>query len=241
MAQDNQKSDRQLLELVVYHMLPGNKKRILNDFLAQAVIPACERIGLGPVGVFEPVHGAESLSLFVLYPFQSFDSFSASTAKIQADPEFQKASESFYKMPISDPPYMRMESSLMLAFEQMPKLEAPALAAEKKSRIFEMRIYESHNGMMAKKKVEMFNEGGEIAVFRKCGLQPVFFGETLVGPRMPNLTYMVVFPDWATREKSWETFRNHPDWKKLSADPKYADTVSNITDLILRPTAYSRV
>ncbi|RPJ63014.1 MAG: NIPSNAP family protein, partial [Acidobacteria bacterium] len=101
--------------------------------------------------------------------------------------------------------------------------------------------YESHHGMMAKKKVEMFNEGGEIAIFRKTGLQPVFFGETLVGPRMPNLTYMVVFPDWAAREKAWDTFRNDPDWKKLSADPKYADTVSNITDLILRPTAYSQV
>ncbi|RPJ60592.1 MAG: NIPSNAP family protein, partial [Acidobacteria bacterium] len=135
----------------------------------------------------------------------------------------------------------RMESSLMLAFEQMPKVTASPLAVEKKSRIFEMRIYESHHGMMAKKKVEMFNEGGEIAIFRKTGLQPVFFGETLVGPRMPNLTYMVVFPDWAAREKAWDTFRNDPDWKKLSADPKYADTVSNITDLILRPTAYSQV
>ncbi len=238
---DEKKSDRQLLELVLYHMLPGNKKKVLNDFLANAMIPACARIGLGPIGVFEPVHGADSLTLFVLFPFQSFESFATSTTKIQADPEFQKAAESFYNMPQSDPPYMRMESSLMLAFEQMPKLEASSLATEKKSRIFEMRIYESHHGKMAKKKVEMFNSGGEIAIFRKSGLQPVFFGETLVGPRMPNLTYMVVFPDWVTREKAWDTFRNDPDWKKLSTDAYYADTVSNITDLILRPTAYSQI
>ncbi|RPJ52619.1 MAG: NIPSNAP family containing protein, partial [Acidobacteria bacterium] len=145
MAED-QKPGRQLLELVVYHMLPGNKKRVLNDFLANAMIPACERIGLGPVGVFEPVHGADNLTLFVLLPFQSFEAFSTSSGKIQADPEFQKAAESFYKMPISDPPYLRMESSLMLAFEQMPKVTASPLAVEKKSRIFEMRIYESHHG-----------------------------------------------------------------------------------------------
>jgi hypothetical protein len=177
----------------------------------------------------------------MLIPFQSFESFATTQTKMQADPEFQKAAESFYNMPQSDPPYMRVESSLMLAFEQMPKVEVTSLSTEKKPRIFEMRFYESHHGKMAKKKVEMFNSGGEIGIFRKTGLQPVFFGETLVGPRMPNLTYMVVFPDWATREKAWDTFRNDPDWKKLSTDPKYADTVSNITDLILRPTAYSQV
>ncbi len=236
-----QKADRQLLELVAYHMLPGNKKKLLNDFLVNALIPACKRAGIGPVGVFEPVHGVDSLTLFVLFPFDSFESFAGSSAKIQADPEFQRAAESLYALPLNDPPYVRMESSLMLAFEQMPRLEVPSLAAEKKSRIFEMRIYESHHGKMARKKVEMFNRGGEIAIFRKTGLQPVFFGETLVGPRMPNLTYMVVFPDWAARDKAWDTFRNDPDWKKLSSDPYYADTVSNITDLILRPTAYSQV
>lgn len=240
MAEDK-KSDRQLLELVQYHMLPGNKKKVMNDFLANAMIPACARIGVGPVGVFEPVHGVDSLTLFVLIPFQSFESFATSSAKIQADPEFQKASESFYNMPLNDPPYMRMESSLLLAFQDAPKVEVSPLVAEKKSRVFEMRIYESHNGKMARKKVEMFNKGGEISIFRQAGLQPVFFGETLVGQRMPNLTYMVMFPDWAAREKAWDTFRNHPDWKKLSADPYYADTVSNITDLILRPTAYSQV
>jgi hypothetical protein len=239
--QDDKKSDRQLLELVEYHMLPGSKKKVMNDFLANAMIPACARAGIGPVGVFEPVHGSDSLTLFVLVPFQSFESFATSSAKVQADPEFQKAAESFYAMPLSDPPYMRMQSSLMLAFEQTPKVEVTSLSTEKKPRVFEMRFYESHNGKMAKKKVEMFNKGGEIAIFRRAGLQPVFFGETLVGPRMPNLTYMVVFPDWAAREKAWDTFRNDPDWKKLSTDAYYADTVSNITDLILRPTSYSQV
>ena len=238
---DEKKSDRQLLELRVYHMLPGNKKKVLNDFLANAAIPACARMGVGPIGVFEPVHGADSLTLFMLVPYPSFESLVTTTAKMMDDPAFQKAAESFYAMPQSDAPYQRIESSLMLAFEQWPKVEVTSLSTEKKPRIFEMRLYESHHGKMAQKKVEMFNKGGEIAIFRKAGLQPVFFGQTLAGPRMPNLTYMVVFPDWAAREKAWDTFRQDPDWKKLSTDPYYADTVSNITDLILRPTSYSQV
>lgn len=238
---DEKKADRQLLELRVYHMLPGNKKKVLNDFLANAAIPACSRMGVGPIGVFEPVHGADSLTLFMLIPHQSFESFAGTASKMMDDPVFQKAAEDFYNMPQSDPPYLRIESSLMVAFEQLPKVELSALSNDKKSRIFEMRFYESHHGKMAKKKVEMFNKGGEIAIFRRTGLQPVFFGETIVGPRMPNLTYMVVFPDWAARDKAWDAFRNDPDWKKLSTDAYYADTVSNITDLILRPTGYSQI
>ena len=87
----------------------------------------------------------------------------------------------------------------------------------------------------------MFNEGGEIALFRKTGLTPVFFGETVVGRNLPNLTYMLAFDDMADRDKRWKVFVADPGWKTLSADPAYKDTVSNITDIILRPTAYSQI
>jgi hypothetical protein len=87
----------------------------------------------------------------------------------------------------------------------------------------------------------MFNEGGEIAIFRKTGLNPVFFGETIIGPQQPNLTYMLAFEDMADRDKRWQVFRDDPDWRKLSQDPAYKDTVSNITDIILRPTGYSQI
>jgi hypothetical protein len=125
----------------------------------------------------------------------------------------------------------------MVAFKDIPKLEVP----KKKSRIFELRTYESHSIKANKKKIEMFNEGGEIAIFRKTGLQPVFFGETLIGPKMPNLTYMLVFDDLADRDKKWGVFRVDPDWKELRSNPAYRDTVSNITDIILRPAPYSQI
>jgi hypothetical protein len=237
----DKQSPRDLLEMRMYHMLPGSKRKLLNDFLKDAVLPAYERNGNGPIGVFEPVHGADSLTLYVLIPHKSFESVLSASARIVSDPKFARAAEGFYSAPSSDPPYVRVESSLMVAFERMPQVAVPALAAEKKSRIFEMRIYESHNGKAGKRKVEMFNQGGEIAIFRKTGLEPVFFGETIIGSRIPNLTYMLVFADNAAREKAWGVFRDDPDWKKLSTDSYYADTVSNITDLILRPTGYSQI
>jgi NIPSNAP len=52
---------------------------------------------------------------------------------------------------------------------------------------------------------------------------------------------MLVHQDMVTREKTWETFRDSPDWKTLSSNPAYANTVSAVTAFFLRPTAYSQI
>ena len=61
--------------------------------------------------------------------------------------------------------------------------------------------------------------------------------------RLPNLTYMLAFNDAADRDKKWAAFRASDEWKALSTQPRYAfeTIVSNITDLILTPTAYSQI
>ena len=69
-----------------------------------------------------------------------------------------------------------------------------------------LRVYESHNERAAAKKIEMFNKA-ELAIFRRVGLTPVFFGATVVGAAMPNLTYLLVFPDEAGRAAAWARFR----------------------------------
>jgi hypothetical protein len=231
----SEKSKRQYFELRQYHLLNRSKIGEVGDFLREAGIPAMNRIGIKPVGVFTPMYGANSSILYVLLVHRFLDSVEQASARLLADEEFQRSD--FVNAMLSEPGYVRMESSLMVAFKDMPKLEAP----EQERRIFELRIYESHSAKAAKKKIEMFNEGGEIAIFKKTGLQPVFFGETLIGPRMPNLTYMLVFDDMEMRDKRWAIFGSDPDWKKLRANPAYKDTVSNITDIILRPTRYSQI
>jgi hypothetical protein len=163
----------------------------------------------------------DGLDLYVLLVHKSLKSVVSASRLIEADPDYRKAAASVLDAPKSDPPYERIESSLMLAFEAIPRLERPAKA---ESRIFQLRIYESHNSLAGKKKVEMFNTGGEIAVFRKTGMNPVFFGESLIGPKLPNLTYMLGFDDMEAKEKAWSTFR-----------------VSNITNIMLRPASCSQI
>jgi hypothetical protein len=43
------------------------------------------------------------------------------------------------------------------------------------------------------------------------------------------------------RDKNWAAFGADPDWKKLSADPQYANTVNNIIKIFLVPTSYSQI
>ena len=230
-------SEQEYLEFRKYRLHVGSNKNTLGNFLRDVGIPAMNRIGIGPVGIFSAMYGPNDPTLYVLLVHKSLDTVINSASLLMKDKEYQKAGADFINAPLSDPTFVRMESSLMKAFKNMPKLEVP----EKKQRIFELRTYESHSIKAAKKKIDMFNEGGEIAIFRKTGLTPVFFGETLIGPLMPNLTYMLVFEDMADRDAKWKVFGSDPDWKKLRSNPVYKDTVSNITDIILRPASYSQI
>jgi hypothetical protein len=126
----------------------------------------------------------------------------------------------------------------MVGFDAAPRVEVPTKAA---SRVLQLRIYESHNDERALKKIEMFNEGGEIAIFRRSGLNIVFFGQALVGSKLPNLTYLLSFENDAAMKAAWDKFGQDPAWKSLREDEAYKDTVSTITNLVLRPTPSSQI
>jgi hypothetical protein len=135
-----------------------------------------------------------------------------------------------------------MESTLLAAFEGWPRLTAPAATATKSKRIFQLRTYESPSDAAHVRKVEMFHKG-EFEIFEKAGCHPVFFSDALIGSRLPQLTYMLSFANLAELEKGWTAFSSDPDWKKLSASPRYSyeSIVSNISNLILSPLAASQI
>ena len=238
LAQD---SSREFYELRTYEMPTGNRKVVLNEYLEKACIPAMNRLGVKPVGVFTVVAGSNALNLFVLIPYPSLEHFLSAPARLAADAEYQKAAGTYLSASIDNPAYTRYESTLLWAFKNVPRVRVPAETTGNQPRLFELRVYESHSEAAALKKIEMFNEGGEIGIFDRVGLRSVFFGQTLVGRRQPNLVYMTVHQDMVAREKTWEAFRNSPDWKALSSNPVYANTVSATTVVFLRPAAYSQI
>lgn len=235
-------SPRQYFEIRRYHAIPGPRQRQLGAFLGDVALPAMNRAGVGPVGAFTVTYGENRPTIILLLTHPSMESAATLRDRLMEDEVYRTAGSEFLDAPLADPAYVRVESTLMRAFEDMPQLEVPAAAATGGARIFELRRYESHGDPAAIRKIEMFNDrGGEIAIFRKTGLTPVFFGETIFGQHMPNLTYMLTFPDMATRDAAWATFQADPEWRQLASDRYFADTVSSITDEILRPTQYSQI
>jgi hypothetical protein len=213
------------------------------DYARDALLPALNRAGIKPVGAFTVMVGADAPAVYLLLPHANAESIVAAGARMADDAEYRRAGATLRALPATDPPYVRRESSLMLAFSSMPALEAPTGPLAAASRVFELRTYESHSESATAKKIEMFEAGGETAIFRRVGITPVFFGRDLVGPTVPSLTYMVVFPDLAAREKAFAAFGADPEWHKLRSTPGMtnAEIVSNIRSVLLRPAPYSQI
>lgn len=234
-------TQRQTYELRQYRLQIGPQTKLVDDFMSGALIPALNRLGIAPVGAFHLDVGPETPTLYLLLPSQSCELLATADLRLAEDATFLKAAELFWNAPATQPVFVRVESSLLLAFEGWPTLRMPAGTALHGKRIFQLRTYESPTYAAHMRKVEMFHRG-EFAIFERTGLHPVFFSQTLVGPRQPSLTYMLTFTDQAEMSANWAKFGADPEWKKLSTAARYADPiVSNITNLILSPAEYSQI
>jgi NIPSNAP len=233
---------REYYELRKYFMQSGPQTKLTESYVSGALIPALNRMGISPVGAFNLTIGPETPTLYVLIPSTSVEALVTADLKLAQDKQFMQASEPFWNASAKEPPYVRIESSLMIAFEGWPKLTVPAATAQHAKRVFQLRTYESPTNQDHVRKVEMFHNG-EFEIFQKAGFGLVFFGDSLIGPRLPNLTYMLTFGDLSEMNAKWAAFGSDPDWKKLSASPRYAfeQIVSNITNLILTPTDFSQI
>jgi hypothetical protein len=233
------KVNQEFYELRVYTFKNETQQKIVEDYFQQAAIPALNRLGSKNIGIFTEHEPKEQTKLYAIIPYNSVEDFLKVTDKLATDSTYLKAGASYLQAPATAPAYERIESSFMKAFTGLPKIQVP----EKKPRIFELRRYESHSEMAGKKKIEMFNEAGEITIFKRVGLTPVFFGETIIGTLRPNLTYMLTFDDMEERNKNWKVFGSDPEWKKISGMAEYANAkiVSRITNTFLVPAAFSQI
>lgn len=233
---------REYYELRHYRVQSGRQQKITDAFLKDALVPAMTRLEIGPVGVFSVDVGESSPGFYVLLPSKSVDSLATLETRLGQDEEYLRAGAPFLTAPADQPALIRIESSLMVAFQGWPKLKLPSASAVRQERLFELRTYESPSDQDHRRKVEMFNSG-EFEVFEKAGFWRVFFGDVLVGAKLPCLTYMIGFPSLADRVAYWKTFGSLPEWKKLTSSARYSfeSIVSDIINIILRPTEYSQI
>lgn len=213
----------------------------MTSYVRDALLPALGRLGVKPVGVFNVSAGPGSPTLHVITPHATIDSAVNMDTQLGSDKEYTQAASDYLGAAPTDPAFVREEASLLQAFSNFTNVEVPAATATQGPRLFELRVYESPNDVAHRKKVDMFNKLGEVDIFRRVGIRPVFFSRTIVGPKMPNLVYMTVHDNFATREKAWAAFSADADWKKLNGAPGYENIVSNISITFLSPTPYSQI
>ncbi|HTN05564.1 NIPSNAP family protein [Agriterribacter sp.] len=237
----NKKNNREFYEIKLYHFTTTTQEETLDKYLSEAYIPALHKAGIKSVGAFKPLGNdtAADKKLYVLVPLTSMEQLLTLPQQLQKDAGYINAAKTYTDAAYNAAPYTRMESILLRAFNLAPRSAVPELKSNKKERVYELRSYESPTEKLYWNKVHMFNEGGEIPLFKRLQFNAVFYGEVIAGSRMPNLMYMTSFENIADREAHWQTFRDDAEWKALSAKPEYKNNVSRNETILTRPTNYS--
>jgi hypothetical protein len=229
---------REFYQIRHYTLRNGLQLSLAQNYFQQALIPALNRMGIPQVGTFKLDVGPDTPSYYVLIPSISAEKLLTLDLELPHDAEFAKVAADFWSAPATATAFERVDVTMMSAFAGFPKLIAP----KPTKRIFQLRTYESPSNAAHMKKVDMF-ENGEIAIFQKTGLTPVFFAHNLSGLKLPSLTYMLTFADIAELTAHWATFGSSPEWKELSHRPGLSDAeiVNNITNLYLSPLPSSQI
>jgi hypothetical protein len=227
-----------VLEFRKWNIETAEGRGIVDRHLQHAAIPALNRLGIKPLGVFYPQakEGETDHSVYALIPYPTFEDYYNIRRTLGSDGTFLNDAQEYLSTPQKNPSYTRIESSLFRPFDDYPDVKIPRTG----ERIFELRVYESHNEMKAALKVEMFNSG-EFDIFERVGLDSVFCGEALTGPGLPNLTYMVAYKDMEERKAAWDRFGKDPGWQELRQVERYKGTVSKIHQTYLVPASYSQI
>lgn len=226
----------------IYQLQTQQQEQRVDKYLQSAFLPALHRMGIPKVGVFKPVGNdtAATRRIYVLIPFKSLDQFTGLPASLLKDQQYLADGKDYLDATYNDPPYARYESILLQAFPDMPRLEAPTtLTTAPAERIYELRSYEGPTEKYFDSKVKMFNQGGEIPLFKRLGFNAVFYASVLSGAHMPNLMYLISFDNMAARGQHWKAFGDDPFWKQLVAAPEYQHNVSHIDNIFMHPTDYS--
>jgi len=228
-------------ELKIYRLKDPGKNAVFDKYLKDAFIPAMHKAGISKIGVFKPVETDTAFGkmVYVFVPYETMDQYNQVLVKLESDPVYHQAGKDFLDAPYNDAPFTRYESVFMKAFPLMPQFKVYSYNTPPSERIYELRSYESWTDEKAAKKIKMFNEGGEMAIFEKIGSNAVFYGQVLFGSLKPRLMYMTTYADMNSQKEHWAAFSKHPDWQTLRTMEEYANTVIKPNAYLLHPTDYS--
>jgi hypothetical protein len=232
---------RDYYQIKIYSLSDDVQEQRMDRYLEKAFLPAMKRAGIQHVGVFKPVDPEADFGryIMVLIPFKSLGEFEKIDGLLEKDKQYQSEAEDYINASHENVPYQRISSILLKAFKSMPSIAIPDHVTPRRQQVYELRSYEGPTEKMYRTKVSMFDDEGETRLFIDLGFRPVFFGEVISGPSMPNLMYMTTHENSIKQEENWEAFRSSDEWTRMKSIEKYRNTVSHIDKYIMYPTEYS--
>lgn len=106
-------------------------------------------------------------------------------------------------------------------------------------RVFELRIYHAAPGKMEALHARFRDH--TCALFKKHGMTIIgFWSPTDPKEAEQKLYYILAFPSKEAAQKSWEAFRNDPEWKAArEASEKNGKLVDKVESVYMNATDYS--
>lgn len=106
--------------------------------------------------------------------------------------------------------------------------------------LHELRIYHAVPGKLPALNARFTNH--TLKIWERFGIRQVGFWTPVIGDSNNDLYYILEWESLAEREQKWDAFAGHPDWLAIRAETeKDGPLVTHITNLILTPTAYSKL
>lgn len=227
----------------IYHCTNNEQIEYVEAHVGKNLIPFLKKNAIKHVGVFLPLANDTAVDkrLMVWAPLSDLSVLAKLDVAFGAIDPFGKDPliqlDSLKKMP----PFTRIETMVASAFAYHPKYSVKSTYERSPDNIYEFRSYESPTEALHLNKVYMFNQGGEIDIFRNLDFNAIFYGRVIVGAHMPNLIYMTSFKNMQERNDRWNKFRDDATWKKISKLPEYAGSVSRNETILMRPSKYNNL
>jgi hypothetical protein len=114
-----------------------------------------------------------------------------------------------------------------------------AARAAAKERIFELRTYTTEPGKLANLHARFRND--TMRIFENHGMTNVGYFVPLDAPASEStLVYLIAHADRGAAAKSWQAFRDDPEWQKVSRESQVdGRIVSKVESVFLEATDYS--
>jgi hypothetical protein len=224
-----------LLDYFYYRQ--GSQGARLNEFFSSQM-PLMVK-NTRAVGVFTSIVAPRQPMTVMVSGFATVDDVDAAGLRMGQVPEFVAAAQKLESG--SEPAYDRSDRVLLRATNYSPEI-VPLREKPKTPRVFELRVYHSPTYRQLGYLHQRF-AGAEIGIFHRCGIFPILYGDTMIGPNMPNQTYLMPFESLAAREKAWDAFSADPEWVKVRTESvaKGGEIVADQNITLLKPTAYSPI